>query len=273
MKILFFGDIMGKPGRSAVAKILPGLKKELRPDLVIANIENLAHGKGVTLATVQNLVDSGVDFFTSGNHFYDKPEYKKVLEQFGEKIIRPANFAPEFPGDGYKVFEVKGESVLILNLLGEVFMSEQVDQGPLISPFYKVNEILDKVGRAPKIKILDFHAEATSEKRAMGFWVDGRISAMVGTHAHVPTADAQILPQGTGYITDIGMTGGSHSVIGVTTKSALARFQKHELDQKKAVLEIPDDEGKYEVSYVFLEIDEASGKCQNIISKAMSIFE
>src|SRR3990167_9869705 len=120
MKVLFFGDIVGRPGRSAVAKLLPDLKKEHQPDLVIANIENLAHGKGVTLSTVQNLLDAGVDFFTSGNHIYDKPEYKKVMEQFGDKIIRPANFAPEFPGDGYKILEIKGQSVLIANLLGEV---------------------------------------------------------------------------------------------------------------------------------------------------------
>ena len=162
MKILFFGDIMGKPGRSAVAKILPGLKKELQPDIVIANIENLAHGKGVTLSTIQNLVDGGVDFFTSGNHIYDKPEYKKVLEQFGGKIIRPANFAPDLAGDGYKIVEVGDDSILLVNLLGEVFMSEQVDQGPLTSPFYKINEILEKVGHDPKIKIFDFHAETTS---------------------------------------------------------------------------------------------------------------
>ena len=271
MKVLFFGDIVGRPGRSAVAKLLPDLKKEHKPDLVIANIENLAHGKGVTLSTVQNLLDAGVDFFTSGNHIYDKPEYKKVMEQFGDKIIRPANFAPEFPGDGYKILEIKGQSVLIANLLGEVFMEKQVDQGPLTSPFYKINEILEKCERDVKIKILDFHADATSEKRAMGFWVDGRMSAVLGTHTHVPTADAQVLPMGTGYITDIGMTGAAYSVIGVKTESALARFRQHDLEGKKGSLEIPEDDGKYEAAYVLLEIDEATGKCQNIISKAIQI--
>src|SRR3989344_2312956 len=217
MKILFFGDIMGKPGRQAVAKILPMLKREYAPDFVIANVENLAHGKGVTLATMRNLAEAGVDFFTSGNHIYDKPEYKEVFAEFGDRLVRPANFAPAFIGDGYKIVEIKGEPVLIANLLGEVFMEKQVDQVPLTSPFYKINEILGKVGSAAKIKILDFHADATSEKRAMGFWVDGRMSAVVGTHTHVPTADAQILPQGTGYVTDLGMTGAAHSVIGVAT--------------------------------------------------------
>ncbi len=273
MKIIFFGDIVGKPGRQALAKILPGLKKELNADLVIANIENLAHGKGVTLSTVQELCDAGVDFFTSGNHIFRKPEYTKVFEQFGEKIIRPANFAPEFPGDGYKVLEIKGVRVMIANLLGEVFMEKQVDQGPLTSPFHKLNEILGELDADVKVKLLDFHAEATSEKRSMGFWADGRLSAVVGTHTHVPTADAQILPGGTGYVTDLGMTGAALSVIGVKSESALARFQEHDLEGKKVTLEIPEDVNKYEVSYTLLEIDEATGKCQNIVSKSIMNYE
>ena len=264
---------MGKPGRQAVAKILPMLKREYAPDFVIANVENLAHGKGVTLATMRNLAEAGVDFFTSGNHIYDKPEYKDVFAEFGDRLVRPANFAPEFIGDGYKIVEIKGEPVLIANLLGEVFMEKQVDQVPLTSPFYKINEILGKVGSAAKIKILDFHADATSEKRAMGFWVDGRMSAVVGTHTHVPTADAQILPQGTGYVTDLGMTGAAHSVIGVATASALERFREHDLERKKVALELPEEVKGFEVSYVLMEIDELSGKCQNIISKAIPNLE
>jgi len=273
MRILFFGDIVGKPGRHAVAKILPKLKDELQPDLTVANIENLAHGKGVTLATMQDLIDAGFDFFTSGNHVYDKPEYKEVFAKHGGKIVRPANFAPTWVGDGYKIIEVKGEPVMIANLLGEVFMDKQVDQGPLTSPFYKINEILDKVGNEAKIKLLDFHADATSEKRAMGFWVDGRMSLVAGTHTHVPTADAQILPLGTGYITDIGMTGGAHSVIGVKTESALERFRQHDIERKKVALEMPEDDNHFEAAYVLIEIDEATGKCQNIKSTAIPIYE
>ncbi len=266
MKILFFGDIVGKPGRQAVAKILPELKQTLKPDLVIANIENLAHGKGITMSTLQDLLNSGVGFFTSGNHVYDKPEYKKVFETHGDKIIRPANFAPDYPGDGYKVIDVNGQPVLIVNLLGEVFMEKQVDQGSLTSPFQKIDEILNAQSSKAKIRILDFHADATSEKRAMGFWVDGRMSAVLGTHTHVPTADAHVLPGGTGYLTDIGETAAAHSVIGVSAESALRRFREHDLDRKKVALEIPEDATEFEVSYAILEIDEATGKCQNIKS-------
>ena len=266
MKILFFGDIVGKPGRQAVAKIMPELKKKHTPDLIIANIETLAHGKGATLSTLQNLLDAGVQFFTSGNHVYDKPEYKQLFVDHGDKIIRPANFASEYAGDGYKIIQVKDRQVLLVNLLGQVFMEHQVDQGEVGSPFEKVNEILNTIGDQAQIKILDFHAEATSEKRAMGFWVDGRMSAVVGTHTHVQTADAQILPLGTGYITDIGETAGAHTVLGVTTESALKRFRNHDLERKKIALEMPEDVTQFEIAYVIIEIDEATGKCQNIES-------
>lgn len=266
MTILFFGDIVGKPGRQAVAKILPELKKQLKPDLVAANIENLAHGKGITLSTVRELLEAGVDFFTSGNHIYDKPEHKQVFEQYGERIIRPANFAPQFPGDGYKIITIKNQPVLIVNLLGQVFMEKQVDQGEVTSPFDKVNEILNEVGGMAKIQILDFHADATSEKRGMGFWVDGRMSAVVGTHTHVQTADAQILPQGTGYVTDVGQTAAAQTVLGVTVESALKRFREHDLERKKTALLIPENAEQYEISYVIFEIDGATGKCQNIKS-------
>ena len=161
---------------------------------------------------------------------------------------------------------------MIANLLGEVFMEKQVDQVPLTSPFYKINEILEKLDGDVKIKILDFHADATSEKRAMGFWVDGRMSGVVGTHTHVPTADAQILPEGTGHITDLGMTGAAHSVIGFTKETVLERFRQHDLDRKKVQLDIIEEAKAFEVSYLVMEIDELSGKCQNIISKAFSVY-
>lgn len=266
MTILFFGDIVGKPGRQAVAKIMPELQERHKPDLVVANIENLAHGKGATLSTLKNLLDAGVDFFTSGNHVYDKPEYQQLFQQHGDKIIRPANFAPEFPGDGFKIISVKGKPVLLVNLLGQVFMDKQVDQGEVTSPFDKINEILAAASEQAKIKILDFHAEATSEKRAMGFWVDGRMSAVVGTHTHVSTADAQILPAGTGYITDIGMTGAAHSVIGVDRDRAIQRLITDPDRTKKVSIEPPENATEFDISYVILEIDEATGKCQNIES-------
>lgn len=277
MKILFFGDIVGKPGRKAVAAILPKLREEHKPDLVIANAENLAHGKGITLSTINFMLDAGIDFFTSGNHIFDKPEAKAVFEKYPDKIIRPANLssasdspvempmpAPIF-GDGWKVITVRNQPILMINLLGEVFMDKQFDFGSITSPFLKLNEILSEAGGLAKIRFVDFHAEATSEKRGMGFWADGRVSALVGTHTHVQTADAQVLPQGTGYITDTGMSGAAQSIIGVDATTALQRFTAPPDAGKRVALEIPEGQGD-EVGYVVMEIDEETGKCQNINS-------
>ncbi|MDZ4243683.1 MAG: TIGR00282 family metallophosphoesterase [Candidatus Doudnabacteria bacterium] len=267
MKILFLGDIVGKPGRKAVATILPKLKAEYAPDLTIANAENLAHGKGVTLQTVGELHEAGVDFFTSGNHVFDKPEgANEVFEKYSDRIIRPANFVSEtnLPGEGYKIFQARnGTPVLLINLNGQVFMETQFDLGKVGNPFIKLNEILAEAGEKAKIKILDFHAEATSEKRAMGFWADGRLSAVLGTHTHVATADAQVLRGGTGYLTDLGMVASAQSVIGVTAESALKRFLAGESLEKRFPLELADT-GKFEAGYCIVEIDDATGKCQNI---------
>ncbi len=162
--------------------------------------------------------------------------------------------------------QINNQPVLIINLLGQVFMEKQIDEGKISNPFLKLNEILGKQDQSARIRILDFHAEATSEKRAMGFWSDGRLSAILGTHTHIATADRQILPAGTGYITDIGMTGAHPSVIGFSVESVLKRFEIGEESNQKPPLEIAET-GPYEVSYCVLEIDEASGKCQNIISQ------
>lgn len=261
---MFFGDVVGKSGRHAVAKILPQLREQHHPDLVIANVENLAHGKGITLHTMNALIETGVDFFTSGNHIFDKPEADLVFKEYGDKLIRPTNFVPEKSGEGYKIITVKGQPVLIANILGQVFMEKQIDEGTVASPFEKINEILAEAGDKVKIRVLDFHAEATSEKRAMGFWVDGRMSAVLGTHTHVATRDVQILPEGTGYLTDIGMTGAAHSIIGVDKDSALRRFMAQASGGKTA-LEVAESD-KYEIAYAVLEIDEDTGKCQNINS-------
>ena len=263
MKILFFGDIVGKTGRKAVAKILPELKRQYQPDMVMANAENLAHGKGVTLATFEETQEAGVDFFTLGNHGFSKPEVKAVFERWPKKLIRPANVPDTLPGTGYQVLTVKGQEVLVINLLGQVFMEKQFDYGEIGNPFLALNQILAGEAGKVKVKILDFHAEATSEKRGMGFWADGRVSAVLGTHTHIPTADAQILPQGTGYLTDLGMVGARDSIIGVTTDSALKRFLGGEDSPDRAPLEVAES-NQAEVSFGFLEIDEASGNCQNI---------
>lgn len=269
MKILFFGDIVGKPGRGAVAAVLPKLKDEHHPDLIVANAENLAHGRGVTLKSISELLDAGVDFFTSGNHVFDKPGgADEVFEKYSDRIIRPANFVSEtnLPGGGTKIFSAEnGAPVQIINLNGQVFMEKQFDLGQIGNPFTKLNEILAETSETAKVKILDFHAEASSEKRAMGFWADGRLSAVLGTHTHVATADAQILPNGTGYLTDLGMVGSAQSIIGVTAESALKRFLAEESLEKKFPLELADT-GKLEAGYCVMEIDEETGKCQNISS-------
>jgi metallophosphoesterase (TIGR00282 family) len=261
MKILFFGDINGKTGRHAVAKLLPELRATHVPDLVMTNAENLAHGKGVTLSTVNAMLESGIDFFTSGNHVFDKPEGKAVFEKWPERIIRPANVPAELPGKGFRLITVKGVPILVINLLGQAFMEKQFDLGEIGNPFLALNEILASEGSQAKIRIVDFHAEATSEKRGMGFWADGRVSAVLGTHTHVPTADAQILPQGTGYLTDVGMVAAADSVIGVAVEPVLKRF----LNPGEVGLEIAESE-KFEMDYVVLQIDEDSGKCLNISS-------
>lgn len=269
MTILFFGDIVGKTGRQAAAKVLPELRRQHQPDLVIANVENLAHGKGVTLSTLNFMVEQKVDFFTSGNHVFDKPEAVQVFQQYADRMIRPANISGklpdgrDLPGAGWKTIEVKGEKIIIINLLGEVFMEKQFDYGKIANPFLALDQILDTRGTEARVRIVDFHAEATSEKRGLGLWADGRVSAFLGTHTHVQTADAQILPGGTGYLTDCGMTGAASSIIGVSKESALKRFLAQGEIPPKASLEVAET-GAYEVGFAVLQIDEQSGKCQNI---------
>lgn len=261
IKILFFGDIVGKAGRQAIKEILPRIREKHKVDLVIANAENLAHGKGVTVKTIEEMINAGVDIFTSGNHVYDKPEAAEVFKKYGEKILRPANFEDAVPGNGYEIVSVGDHKVLVINMHGEVFMEKQYE-GKISNPFIKLEEILKEVPNV-KIRVLDFHAEATSEKRGIGFWADGKLSGVVGTHTHVQTADAQILPGGTGYITDLGMTGAADSIIGVSKESALKRFLVQGDLTKGVALEIAEGD-KYEVGYVIMEIDELTGKCKNI---------
>lgn len=266
MRILFFGDINGKSGRNAIAKFLPALRTELKPDLVIANGENVAHGKGMTLHTVNALFESGVDFLTGGNHTFTKPEAKEVFVQYAEKIIRPANVPQSLPGAGFQVITVGKHQVLIINLLGRVFMKEQFDFGQLDNPFTTLDDILRHAGNKAVIRILDFHAEATSEKRGMGFYGDGRLSAVLGTHTHVQTHDAHVLPHGTGYLTDLGMCGAAHSIIGVKIEGALERLKSEGEGTEKSPMEI-DESDRFEIGYALMEIDEATGRCQNIEAK------
>lgn len=252
MNILVIGDIIGKPGRKAVINLLPKLKREYRLDLVIANGENSAGGMGITPEVVEELYASGINVITSGNHVWKHKEIYGTLDK-DPALLRPANYPPRVPGKGSGIFFTeKGDKVGVLNLMGRVFLAE------LDCPFRKADEEIEKLSRETKVVVVDMHAEITSEKTAMGWYLDGRVSAVVGTHTHIPTADERILPKGTAYITDIGMVGSLDSVIGVKKELALKRFLsqipiRFEVEKKNIYLQ-----------GVVISIDSKTGKAKKI---------
>lgn len=217
MRILFLGDIVGHPGRAIVEERMPGLMEKYRPDLVIANAENLANGRGLTPKLAEHLFDAQVDILTTGNHVWDNREIFGYIEN-EKRIVRPANYPKGAPGIGYTLVKVGTVQVAVINLIGRVFM------GDYDSPFAVIDQIFDEIHTVTKHVFIDFHAEATSEKLAFAHFVDGRASVVVGTHTHVQTADEQILPQGTAYISDAGMCGPMHSIIGMKKEQVLQRF-------------------------------------------------
>jgi len=242
------GDIIGKPGRRAVNMLLPDLRQQYGLDMVIANAENLAGGVGLTSTTAMELLDDGVDVLTSGNHIWAQKEIIPYLD--GEMpILRPLNYPPGVPGRGYIV---KGQ-VLVVNLIGRTFM------GNFDCPFRAMEQLLAELKPKPPVIIIDFHAEATSEKIALGRYLDGRVSAVLGTHTHVGTIDTQLLPQGTAYVTDIGMTGPLDSVIGVDTEAVIDRF----LTMIPHRLPVAG-KGKTIFNAVLVSIDKDSGKAISI---------
>ncbi|MBL7068649.1 MAG: TIGR00282 family metallophosphoesterase [Candidatus Omnitrophica bacterium] len=252
MKILFAGDIVGSPGRKAVAALIPQLKKREKAEFVIANGENAAGGSGVTPRIAEELFNSGVDIITSGDHIWKRREIIEILDQ-RPNILRPANYPPGAPGLGsHVVRSKKGNLVGVINLVGRVFM-EALD-----CPFRKAREEIETIKKETKVIIVDIHAEATSEKIAMGWYLDGLVSAVVGTHTHVQTADERILPQGTAYITDVGMTGPHDSVIGRRKEQILARF----ITQLPTRFEMAEED--VQLNGVVLEIDEKTGKAGSI---------
>lgn len=260
MKIVFFGDIVGKTGRRALVHELPKIKKQHNPDLVIANAENIAHGAGVTERSVNELLAAGVDIFTSGNHVFDKAvEAEVVFRDHADRMVRPENFEGSYPGKGYIVTEVKGIKIAIVNFNAQVFMERQF-RGAITSPFIAFDKVLQSLSDSDII-IVDFHSEATSEKRAFGFHADGRATAVIGTHTHVQTSDAQILPAGTAYISDIGMVGAADSILGVEKSLGLSRF----MGDEKARLEVADSD-KAEVCYGVIDIDEETFKTKSFQS-------
>lgn len=254
MNILFLGDIVGRPGREAAGKILPELKEKYKIDFTIANGENLADGSGITKKTVEEIKKSGVDILTSGNHIWKKKDALEIVSQSDPFVLRPANYPQGIPGRGWKIARAGAQSVLVANLIGRIFMREQFD-----CPFRKLDEILrESKPFSPDIIIVDFHAEATSEKRAFGFFADGRVSAVIGTHTHIQTSDEEILAGGAAYITDAGMAGAKKSVLGVKTEESIKNF----LTQMGKKLEVEKDEKIAEVCGVILEIE--SGKAVSI---------
>ena len=208
---------MGSPGRDTLKRCLPLIREQHRIDACIANGENAAGGFGLTAQTAEEMFATGVDFITSGNHIFDKRDFKSYLEM-SDRVIRPANYPPAVPGRGYGTFSVNGTTIGVLNIMGRTFMP------PVDDPFRCADDLVDRLRAETSIIVVDIHAEATSEKVALARFLDGRVSAIYGTHTHVQTADEQILPGGTAYITDVGMTGPTEGVIGMESGAVLDRF-------------------------------------------------
>jgi hypothetical protein len=253
LRCMVIGDIIGKPGRQAVVHALPPMRTELDLDLVIANGENLAAGAGLTARLAEELLANGVDVITSGNHIWDKREVYEYLDS-DRPVLRPLNYPDDAPGRGWLLHRLPdGDQVAVINAMGRVFMNQ------LDSPFVAMDALLDGAAEPlPPIRILDFHCEITSEKNAMGWFLDGRVSAVVGTHTHVPTADARLLPHGTAFISDIGMTGPRDSIIGFSLETVLPRFLTH-LPTRFTVAE-----GPVSFNAVVLEIELATGRATSI---------
>ena len=246
-KVLAVGDVVGNPGMDRIRRSLRYLKRKTGADFVIVNGENAAV-VGITPNQAEDILDAGADVITMGNHTYAKREITDYMEDCPQ-IIRPANYAPQAPGRGYGIFETKAGPVAVIDLIGRCNM----DYGP-DNPFLEIERILKKLDA--KIVLVEFHAEATSEKLAMGYMLDGRVSAVWGTHTHVPTADAQVLPKGTGYITDLGMTGPRHSVLGIQPKLSIAKFRGDLTERYRWA------EGETKLEAVLFTIDTATGLCR-----------
>lgn len=250
IKVLVIADIVGKSGRQVLKQSLPRMASGV--DLVIANGENAAGGFGITPKVLSQILGSGVDVVTSGNHLWDRKEIEGVLSS-ETRLLRPANFPPEVDGSGWTLYPARDGTVVgIVNLMGRVFMKS------LDCPFRVAAEVVEEIRRDTPVIIVDMHAEATSEKQAMGRWLDGRVSAVIGTHTHVATRDMRILPKGTAYISDVGMTGPHDSVIGIRTEDAVQRF----LTQLPVKFRVAAGDAR--LQGVVLTIDSTSGKALDI---------
>lgn len=251
MKILMIGDVVAKPGRVAVLERIQDLREQHQVDLAIMNAENLAGGFSVTPSLCEQLFANGIDVMTSGNHIFDKKEAIDYIRK-QPRLVRPANYPPNTPGSGFWAGEVKGVRVAVINVMGRVFMPPSDD------PFRIVDQVLQSLPEDTRVRLVDIHAEATSEKVAMGWHLDGRVSAVVGTHTHVQTADERILPQGTAYLTDLGMTGSYAGVIGMDKADVIARFTS--VTARRA----EHSSGQVRICGAVIDVDEATGHARAI---------
>ncbi len=251
MKILAVGDVVGENGVKKLQEVLPKLKQEEQIDFVITNGENSAGGMGITEKNYRDILSAGTDIVTMGNHTWAKRDIFNFINE--QKIIRPANYTKGVPGKGYAILKVKDKNIAVINLIGRVDMNVLSE-----NPFKLANDLVQELAKQVDLIIIDFHAEATAEKIALGYYLDGKVTAIYGTHTHVQTADAKILPNGTAYITDIGMTGPEHSVIGMEVSASIKRLETSLPEKYKLA------EGECNFNGVIFEIDEQSNKVTNI---------
>ncbi|MGV3488320.1 MAG: TIGR00282 family metallophosphoesterase [Tuberibacillus sp.] len=251
MRLLFVGDVYGKIGRKMVESYLQKLKNHYKPTVTIINGENSAAGRGITEKIYRMLMESGADAITMGNHTWDNKEIFEFIDD-APKLVRPANFPEGTPGTGMIFLNRNGVEIAVINLQGRTFLPAIDD------PFRKADELIEKARSRTPIIFVDFHAETTSEKVAMGWYLDGRVSAVVGTHTHVPTADERILPQGTAYLTDVGMTGPYDGVIGVEREAVIRKFMT------ALPVRFESAEGRGQLSAIIIDIDDATGKARSI---------
>jgi len=252
VRILFFGDIVGSPGRKALAEVLPRWREAHQPDLIIANAENAAGGMGITPHVAEEIFSYGVQVITLGNHTFNKKEAVRLLED-NPRVLRPLNYPPGVPGHGYGVFSAAGVEVAVVSLMGRIFMD------PIDDPFQQARTLVPLLRQRTPCILIDIHAEATSEKAAIAWMLDGQVSAVIGTHTHVATADARVLPAGTAFITDVGMVGPLNSILGVKQEIIVTRF----LNWMPARFEVAG--GPATVNAVLIEIQAATGLTEQII--------
>ena len=255
LKVLFFGDIVGRDARKLVTSVVAEQKESFGPDIIIGNVENLAHGKGITRETIDEMFAAGFDVLTSGNHVFDRAGAEELLNDTSRALIRPINYPRGVAGRGFCYVTIGARKVLVANAIGRAYFRENFDD-----PFRAMDHLLTSTAHESLAAIiLDWHADATSEERAMGFYLDGRVSAVLGTHSHIPTADAQILPGGTAYISDVGMVGAAHSMLGAKKEPMIHRM----LTQLPSPYEIAEDL-EMELHFVQLVIDPSTRRAISI---------